>query len=157
MKKTIPAYAIALTVAASTVFAASQITPGPYDGAIKARQSHMRLNAFNIGVLAGMAKGKIEYNAEAAANAASNLNALANLHGGNYWPEGSDSVANKNTNALPKIWQNFPDFASKAKALKVATAQMDMVAGNGLDALKGQIKAVGGACGGCHKEYRQSE
>ena len=44
---------------------------------VEARQSLMHLYAFNLGLLGGMAKGEIEYDAEAAGAAASNLAALA--------------------------------------------------------------------------------
>jgi len=40
---------------------------------IKARQGEMQLKSFNAGPLFGMAKGKIEYNAELAAMLANNL------------------------------------------------------------------------------------
>lgn len=144
-----------LAIAATTVFAASHA--GPFDSAIAARQSHMKLYAHNLGILGGMAKGAIEYNADTASVAAANLASMASMSQATYWPQGSDSFDNENTDALPKIWENFPDVGAKGKALADATAAMNAVAGNGLAELQAAMGAVGGACSACHKAYRKPE
>ena len=148
------AAAVGLALASSAVFAASH-GGGPFDAAIKARQAHMQLYAHNLGILGGMAKGAMDYNADLATVAATNLATLATLNQMTYWPEGSDSFDNENTAALPKIWDNFPDVAKKGQALAEATAAMQAAAGNGLDALRAAIGPVGEACGACHKAYRK--
>lgn len=145
--------AVGFTVAATAVFAASHA--GPFDGAINARKSHMRLYNHNGGILGGMAQGKIDYDAGAATAAAANLAALARMSQASYWPQGSDSAAISNTRALPAIWENFADVGAKAGALVAATAALETAAGGGLDSLKGAIGPVFGACGACHKVYRQ--
>ena len=43
--------------------------PSPALAAVKARQSAMTLYSFNLGLLGGMAKGDIEYDADAASAA----------------------------------------------------------------------------------------
>jgi len=63
---------VALSLAGGSVAAAD----GPHDKAIKARQAMFQLYSFSIGTLGGMAKGKIEYNAEAAVLAAEAGNGL---------------------------------------------------------------------------------
>jgi len=153
MIKKIAAATITLTIAATAVFAASHA--GPFDGAITARQSHMRLYGHNIGVLGGMAQGKIGYDADAAAAAAGNLLALSKLNQSTYWPVGSDSFDNANTRALPALWDNFGDVGKKATDLIAAAAAMDAAAGGGLGALQAAMGPLGGACGACHKAYRQ--
>ena len=126
------------------------------DPAVKARQSHMTLNSFNLGLLGNMARGNIDYDAEAAQAAADNLVALASLDQTRYWPEGTDSDSIEGTRALPAIWENIPDVMAKAEALETQAATMAEVAGDGLDAMRGQIQALGGACGDCHDNYRLS-
>jgi len=138
-----------LAITAGAVFA------GPYDLAIGARQSHMRLNSHFLGVLGAMAKGDMAYDAKAAGVAAKNLAMLATINQSSYWVPGSDSFANDNTRALPALWDNIPDVVTKLQALTAASAAMNQAAGNGLDALRAAIGPVGGACSACHKAYRK--
>lgn len=122
---------------------------------VKARQAHMALYAFNIGTLAGMAKGEVEYNAEAASAAAANLSALASLNDSAYWTAGTDSDAVDGSRSLPAIWANIPDAIAKGEALSTAAAALAGTAGDGLEALQAGIGPVGKACGDCHKAYRK--
>lgn len=126
-------------------------------GAVKARQAQMDLYAFNIGLLGGMAKGAVPYDAEAATKAAANLAALATMDSSRMWPEGSDNFAlgDDATAALPAIWEEGSTIGDKAFALAEAATAMEAAAGEGLDSLKGAMGALGGACGACHKAYRQ--
>ncbi len=156
MLKKITGAAAGLTIAATAVFAASH-AGGPFDGAIGARQSHMTLYAHNLGVLGGMAKGAMDYDADAAGAAAANLAALSKLNQSTYWPQGSDSFDNENTDALPDIWENFGDVAEKGGALVAAAAAMETAAGGGLESLQAAIGGVGQACGACHKKYRKPQ
>ena len=145
--------AIGLAVAASAVFAGSHA--GPFDAAVTARQSHMKLYGHNLGILGAMAQGKADYDAEAASAAAKNLVALASMGQSSYWPQGSDSEANEGTRALPAIWSDFPGVMKTIGELQAAAAGMDAAAGTGLDALKTAMGPLGGACGACHKAYRK--
>ena len=127
--------------------------------AVKARQSQMTLYAFNIGLLGGMAKGEIDYDAEAASAAANNLAALSKTDQSRMWPKGSDneSLGSDATEALPAIWAADSDIGDKAMALTTAADAMADAAGNGLDALRGAIGPLGKSCGGCHEDYRQKD
>lgn len=125
--------------------------------AVKARQSAMQLYSFNLGLLGGMAKGQIEYDAAAASAAAANLAKLTTLDQSRMWPPGSDTEAlgAEMTAALPKIWTAESKAGEIGGQLKEAAAAMEGAAGNGLDALRGAIGNVGKACGACHDGYRQ--
>ena len=129
---------------------------GPHDKAIKARQAMFQLYGFNIGILSAMAKGKMDYDADIALEAAENLDAAANLGQSQFWPHGSDNETEgtARTRALPVIWSTFPAIVEKSDALKTATAALVPVAGNGLDELKGALGDVGASCKGCHDDYR---
>ncbi|OWU84870.1 hypothetical protein ATO6_11190 [Oceanicola sp. 22II-s10i] len=126
-------------------------------GAVKARKAVMDLYAYNLGQLGAMAKGDVEYNADAAKAAAENLHALASMNQMSLWPQGSDNGSVEGTRALPAIWENMEDVGAKAMALTEATATMAEVAGNDQAALQGAMAGVGGACGACHKAYRAPE
>lgn len=123
--------------------------------AVKARNAIMNLYANNLGQLGAMAKGQVDYDAEAASKAANNLSLLVQLDQSTLWPQGTDTDSISGTRALPAMWQNFPDVMAKSKALSDAVAAMQTAAGTDLASLQGAIGAVGGACGGCHKAYRQ--
>ncbi len=125
---------------------------------IKARQSEMQLKSFNAGPLFGMAKGKIEYNAELAAMLANNLLLQTKLDMGRAWAEGTDNVAYEGkTAALPEAWSTYPEIAEKGKAYVKAVTELAPVAGNGLDALKSKISALGKGCKGCHDDFREEQ
>lgn len=125
--------------------------------AVEARQAQMTLYAFNIGLLGGMAKGEVEYDAEAASAAASNLAALSQLDQSRLWPHGSDTelLGGDVTEALPAIWAEGSDIGEKSMAMTNAAVAMEDAAGNGLDALRGAIGPLGKSCGGCHEDFRQ--
>jgi len=129
---------------------------GDFDWQIKVRQGLMDLRAWNIGTLGAMAKGKTAYDAAAAQAAADNLVALAGMSTAAMWPEGSDSTALPGkTAAKLEAWTTYPEIVKRDEALQAAAAAMAAVAGNGLDALRGEIKNLGGACGACHKKFRE--
>ena len=143
---------IVASLIGTAVFAGSHITPEM--AAAKARQSHMQLSAFNLGILGEMAKGTVEFDAAASQAAADNLAALATMNQTAYWKAGSSNFDIENTAALPEIWDNVPDVMAKAQGLAEAAVAMQASAGT-LEGVQANIGAVGGACGACHKVYRQ--
>lgn len=152
-RKTLAATVIVAVTATGALWAESHANQAAM-AAIKARQAQMQLYSFNLGVLGAMAKGDVDYDAGAATGAAENLAALSKLNQAAYWPQGSDADSVEGTRALPAMWQNFPDVMEKGQALAAAADGMVTAAGTDLEALRGQIGAVGGACAACHKAYR---
>ena len=140
-------------VAAALTFGSAVAQQGG-NPAVNARKAVMQLYAFNLTTLGGMAQGKIDYDAAAASGAASNLAALTQMNQMAMWPGGSDNSNDPNTRALPALWENFPDVGAKAGALAEAAAAMESAAGEGLDALRGAMGPLGGACAACHESYR---
>jgi cytochrome c556 len=150
----IAAVGVALVLGVTTQ-SGPAIAAEPFAKEIKARKAVMQLYSFNLGKLGAMAKGKMAYDAKKAQAAADNLAAVANLQSSAMWPKGSDNVAlGKRTRAKPEAWTKYPMIAPHGKALKAATAKMASVAGNGVDAIKANMKAIGMSCGGCHKIAR---
>lgn len=147
---------VAACLVGSTMLCSVAQAEGPHDKAIKARQAMFQLYSFSAGVLGAMAKGEMDYNAELAQEMADNLNAAANLGQSAFWPAGSDNSnpENMKTRALPKIWETFPAIGENAQELKDAVAVLAAEAGNGADALRSSMGAVGKSCKGCHDEYR---
>jgi cytochrome c556 len=149
---------IALATGAALVAGATAAISGEAEErAVKARQALMQVYAFNLGQLGAMVKGEMEYNADLAKASADNLVKATTMNGMAMWPKGSsmddEGMAGK-TWAKADIWADGSDVGEKAKALREAAAQMADVAGNGLDAVKGAMGGVGGACKGCHEKFR---
>jgi len=67
-------------------------------------------------------------------------------------PKGS--TAGK-TKAKPEIWEKPDDFAKAAKNLSKAASELAAAAKSGDDAaVNTKVKALGDACGACHKQFR---
>lgn len=128
----------------------------PAAAAVNVRQAHMQLYAANLGVLGGMAQGRMEYDAEAAQAAADNLAALASIDQRFYWLSGTHAGAIEDTRALEAIWTDRAGFDAEIAGLAEAAAGMQAAAGQGLDSLRGALGPVGASCGSCHEAYRQS-
>ncbi|KNG93047.1 c-type cytochrome [Pseudaestuariivita atlantica] len=125
------------------------------DQAIAARNAVMTLYGFNAGILGGMAKGDVAYDAASATAAAQNLAAAANMSQMHFWPEGTDNFEMEGkTRAKPEIWSNADDFATKVSMLADAATALAATAGDGQAALGAGMQEVGAACGACHKAYR---
>ncbi len=148
----LPVLAIALGVATPV------LADGHLEDVIKARQGYYKLVSHNAGVLFGMAKGDIAYDAEAATTAANNLQTLTKLDVGSLYPAGTskEEMPGK-TRALKKIWDTYPAVLEKSKAWKAAVADMAAVAGNGLDAVRAKAGPLGNSCGGCHDNFRAKD
>jgi len=144
-----------LVAGLAAVFAAAPVTAGEFDKQIKARKALMQVRAFHMGILGAMAKGTMAYDAELAQNVADNLLAASSMKETGMWPEGSgnDNPDNK-TRAKPEIWSTYPKVAEKGKDMREAATKMAAVAGDGLDAVKANMGALGDGCKGCHKPFQ---
>ena len=149
---------LTLAVVGLTLAFAASAAKDPNEKAIKARQAVMTLQSWYAGPLFQMAKGDMDYDAEAATAYAAALNTMASIKGDMMWPPGTgnDAYAGK-TRALPEVWSTWPAAGEKAQALSDASAALADVAGDGLDALRSKIGAVGKACKGCHDDFRAEQ
>jgi cytochrome c556 len=148
---------LASTLLASILSATAVAQADGAEDAIKARQGFMRLNGFNMGRLAAMAKGEADYDAETATQAAQNLLMLAKMKNGAMWPANSgNNVAalTDKTRALSEIWSTYPEIANKNAELLSALEEFVSVAGKDLASMRVGLKTVGQSCGGCHKKFR---
>lgn len=70
-----------------------------------------------------------------------------------HFPQGSDFDGDE---ASADIWTNWEDFTAKAKSLGDEASLLASAASGGDMATVGaQFDKVGGACGVCHKAYRE--
>ncbi|SDX99191.1 c-type cytochrome [Citreimonas salinaria] len=153
MKTIIAALSVAGALAVTATASFAQDVPD----AVKARQGQFRIMAINLGILGDMARGKAEYDAEAAQNAADTLVAISGVHQPTLWPEGTDTMSIDGTRAEPALWDNLDEVLSKWSDFGEAAAQLQTVAADGQEAIGPAIGRVGDACKACHDEYRAPE
>jgi cytochrome c556 len=68
------------------------------------------------------------------------------------FPKGSTTGKTK---AKAEIWEKSDDFAKAAKNVNKAAGELAAAAKSGDDAaVTTKVKALGEACGGCHKQFR---
>jgi cytochrome c556 len=147
MRKTIIAAAAALAMAAP-LSALAQAKP---ETLVKQRQSAMVLIAKYFGPIAGMAQGKIPYNADIVARNATYLENLAQMP----WDGYHESTKGEKSSALPAVWSEPAKFQEAANRLQTETAKLATVARAKDEAgVKAQWGAVGKSCGACHDSFR---
>ncbi|MEL6207416.1 MAG: cytochrome c [Pseudomonadota bacterium] len=148
----VAAIAIAVMTAVAPAIAAAQSA----DAALGARKGQFRVMALNVGILGGMARGNIEYDAERATIAAQNLAAIGTLDQSFNWPEGTDNATIENTRALPAIWEDTGAFLAAWSDYGTAAAAIVDAVGSGPEALGPALGQVGGTCNSCHDDFRAS-
>ena len=146
------ALAVVAAVALPAVAFAQDADPN-----VTARKALMNLYAYNLGVLGGMAQGRMAYDADLAASAATSLYHLSRSGSARMWPAGTDSMSMDGSRALPAIWDNMADFGARAGALRDASEAMMAAAGTDLASLQAAMGPLGASCGGCHQAYRQPQ
>ncbi|UYV14597.1 c-type cytochrome [Porphyrobacter sp. ULC335] len=72
-----------------------------------------------------------------------------------HFPAGTSVEDGYDTEALPSIWKKPEEFKASAQKLVDESAKLVTVAGGGDKAATGaQAMAMGGACKGCHDQFR---
>ena len=121
---------------------------GHASGVVKERMGLMedigrRMKAINMRIRDKQKLGAIKDDARAIA--------LSAAHLAHLFPPGSTQSP---TEARAAIWQNFPDFERKAKALEAESAKLADVNIAHFVTLSGQVRAVSQTCTNCHETYR---
>ena len=123
--------------------------------AIEARKAGMKVYGASMGAI----KKVVDANgpasdavAPAEAIAAQAAKELVHFVPGSDKPQGKEKGQ---TRAKPEIWANFAEFEKLMGNLRTAAEKTaaDAKAGN-IDLVKGDFGAMGGACGACHKQFR---
>jgi cytochrome c556 len=148
-RKFVVAAAVAAVCSTVAIDALAQAKP---EFLIKERQGAMRLIAKYFGPIAGMAQGKIPYNAQVVQRNAGYLNALKDMP----WDGFHENTKGIKTDALPAIWEKPAEFKQAQDRFSSEVAKLAQVAGDEA-AVKAQFGAVGKSCGGCHETFRQKQ
>jgi cytochrome c556 len=123
---------------------------------VKQRQAAMTLQGKYFGPLAGMAQGKIPFNADTVAMNSALLDALSRMPWDGFAPASKDATVK--TAALPAIWSEPQKFQQAQENFHKAIAALVAVSRGGDEAAqKAAIGGVGKACGGCHQDFREKQ
>ena len=121
------------------------------EDAIKYRQSAFTLLAAHFGRVAGMAQGKIPFDAKAAADNAALATTLAALPVAGF---GAGTDKGRPQRALPEVWSKPAEFKAAYDDMVGAMAKLDTAAKTGsLDNIKGAVGDVGKTCKNCHDNF----
>jgi cytochrome c556 len=121
---------------------------------VKQRQSVMTLQGKYFGPMAGMAQGKIPFNADVVRRNAAFLDNLSRM----AWDGFDPSTKDVKSAALPAIYEQQDKFKEAAARLENEAHKLYEVSRGGDEAaVKAQVGAVGKACGGCHESFRQKQ
>ena len=141
MKKiAITSIAIALTAAAIHAHAVE-------NPAVQKRMDVMKEIKGAMGVLGGMAKGAIAFDAAAAGAAQNTLIEQSGMVAATFEANETDPKSE----ALPSIWENWDTFVDMADDLTFAAEGLDA---SSLDGVRGGLGNIGASCGACHKKFR---
>jgi cytochrome c556 len=143
-------YVFLATVAMLAVLPASAQFAKP-DDAIKYRKNALFVMQQNFGRVAGMAGGKIPFDAKVAAESA----AVADFVGKLPWAAFGPETDMGDTKAKPEIWSNKAKFDDYAQKLQTELGKLDAAAKTGkLDNIKVAVNAAGQVCKACHDDFR---
>ncbi|WP_339114202.1 cytochrome c [Thioclava sp. GXIMD2076] len=117
------------------------------DPTVKAWQDGMHELRQSSNILGDMAKKKSDFNADIAGSAAQAMQEEAKKLPELFKTKAEDPESD----AKSGIWDNWEEFTSHAKDLEMAAADMDT---SSLAGVQAGMKAVGGACAACHKEFK---
>jgi cytochrome c556 len=149
MKK-IASLAIAVATLAVAVPASAQFAK-PED-AIKYRKSALFVMQQNFGRAAGMAQGKIPFDAKVAAESAAVAEFVSKLP----WAGFGDGTDKGDTKADPKIWAEKAKFNEMAEKMQAEMTKFAAAAKTGsADNMKAVLGAVQGTCKACHDAYKK--
>lgn len=136
---------------------ASDAAPSEAAGAAPAEIKERQDNFEAIGDAFKAVRGELEKDAPdfaLIAAKANDINARAQRVDG-LFPAGTSTEDGFKTEALPSIWQKPEEFKAAATKLVDESAKLASLAGGGDKAAVGaQAMAMGGACKGCHDQFR---
>ena len=149
MKKSLLAAGLAVAVMSGEALA--QAKP---EQLVKQRQSAMTLMGKYFGPMAGMAQGRVPYDAKIVQRNAGFLDNLSRMP----WDGFTEGTKGVKSAALPAIWAEPTKWSDAADRLQNEASKLYAVSRSGDEAaVKAQVGAVGKACGGCHESFRQKQ
>lgn len=139
----------ALTCLTASLLMGSGMALADADASIEYRQSVFKVVKWHMNTLGGMAKGDIEFDADAALHHARQVNAMSFMakEGFGEGTLGGDAKA--------EIWENWDKFSGGMEKFQEVSGAMVTAAEEGsLQALRPAVGQMGQTCKGCHDNFR---
>ena len=122
------------------------------EDAIKYRKAAFTVMAAHFSRVAGMAAGKIPFDAATAAANAEIATSMAKLPFAAF----IDGTSTGDTKSKPEIWTERAKFDAAASKMQEEIVKLNVAAKSGnLDAIKAGVGATGKACKACHDDFRK--
>jgi cytochrome c556 len=141
-----------LGISATVAISADDLT-----AAVQERRHLMKKVVAPAAKLGGeMLKGVEPFDAAKAAKAMNEINGVPDKYV-ILFPKGTEEGAVPDSQALPKIWEDFDNFKALANKLKDASAKAAGAADQGLGTFKAAFTDMTKVCKECHESYRAKE
>lgn len=126
------------------------------EGAVKNRQAHFKQQGAAFKAVLDELKKDEPDKTVVSSNAAKLKGLAAQLP--TWFPKGSGPETGLKMEAKSEVWSDPAGFIAAAQRLQAETAKLDQIAMTGdIAGVKGQVRAVGGACKNCHDKFRVPE
>lgn len=123
--------------------------------AVKERRDLMKKTVAPSAKLGGqMIKGVEPFDATKAAKAMNDISGVPDKYV-TLFPKGTEHGAIKDSEALPKIWEDFDNFKAIAMKLKDASAKAAGAAAQGKGTFTAAFNDMTKVCKECHETYRE--
>ena len=145
-------FSIGLALMLGTCYSLTAFSQAKPETLVKQRQSAMTLQNKYFGPMAGMAQGKLPFNAPVIARNAGYLETLSHM----AWDGFDPRTTGEKSRALPEIYSDAGKFKAAQDSFQANAAKLAAASKGGDEAaIKAAIGAVGKDCGGCHDNFRQ--
>lgn len=143
--------ALTLTLAGMLAFGFGNVMADEAEDAIKYRRAAFTLIKGNFAPMGAMVKGEMPFDANAFAEYAANLAAVAGMADDGFI-DGSD---NGDTKAKAAVWEKRAEFEQKMQEFQKLSNELAVVAKSGdLGQIKPVFGAAGKSCKSCHDDFK---
>ncbi len=144
---------IAALIGTSTLLASGTVlAQAKPDTLVKQRQAAMTLQGKYFGPIAGMAQGKVPYNAEVVKRNVAFLDALSKMS----WDGFTPATQEIKSRTLPAAYSDAAKFKAAQDSFMSEVGKLVATTNGGDEAaIKTQIGVVAKNCGSCHEGFRE--
>ncbi|KDE40555.1 MAG: c-type cytochrome [Nitrincola lacisaponensis] len=140
---------VALTCLTASLLFGSGMALADAAASVEYRQSVFKVVKWHMDSLGAMARGDVEFNADAAVHHARQVNAMS------YMAQEGFGEGTLGGDAKPEIWSNWDQFAGGMERFQEVSGALVVAAEEGsLQALRPAVGQMGQTCRTCHDNFR---
>ena len=137
------------------IYAPAAVSAEDLEAAVKERREMMKETVAPAAKLGGqMVKGKVPFDAAKAAKAMTEISGVPDKYV-TLFPKGTEHGAIADSEALPKIWEDFDAFKALAMKLKDTSAKAAGAAEQGKGTFTAAFNDMTKICKECHESFRE--